>query len=128
MRSAPNVARYRRVIPFQFRTAVRRWGPAAAAVALIVAAAVPAGALAADEPGTIVVNLNSIPDGPQDFRFNGAGAEFLLDDDSDPTLPNQQTISGVTPGYHLLTQDPGGSYLLTDVSCIDPDGGTVSAS
>jgi Ca2+-binding RTX toxin-like protein len=97
-------------------------------VVLIVAAALPTGAVAADEPGTIVVNLNAVPDGPQDFRLNGAGAEFLLDDDSDPTLPNQQTITGVAPGYHLMTQDPGGSYFLTDVSCIDPDNGTVSAS
>jgi len=43
-------------------------------VALIVATALPTVAVAADEPGTIVVNLNAVPDGPQDFRFNGAGA------------------------------------------------------
>ena len=114
--------------PFQSRTAVRRWGPAFAAVALIAAAALPSSALAVDAPGTIIVNLNAVPDGPQDFRFNGAGAEFLLDDDTDPTLPNQYTITDVAPGYHTVTQEPGGSYFLTDVSCIDPDNGTWPAS
>jgi Ca2+-binding RTX toxin-like protein len=116
------------VIPFHFRTAVRRWGPAFAAVVLVAAAALPSGALAADAPGTIIINLNAVPDGPQDFRFNGAGAEFLLDDDTDSTLSNQSTIADVAPGYHTITQDPGGSYFLTDVSCIDPDNGTFPAS
>ena len=124
---APTRARYKRVTPFHSRTAVRRWGPAIAAIVLIAGATAPV-ATATEVPGTIIVNLNAVPDGPQDFRFNGAGDEFLLDDDTDSTLQNQHTINDVVPGYQLLTQEPGGTYVLTDVSCIDPDGGTYPAT
>jgi len=116
------------VTPFHSRTAVRRWGPACVAVALIVAAVLPSGTLAADEPGTIVVYQDTVPDGPQDFRFNVAGSEFLLDDDDISILPRQQTVTDVTPGYHDLTQDPADGYVLTSVSCIDPDNGSWSRS
>jgi Ca2+-binding RTX toxin-like protein len=97
------------------------------AASLVSAAALPSVALAAGEPGTIIVHQDTVPDGPQDFRFNGAGAEFVLDDDAMPDRPSQYTISDVEPGFHAIIQDAVTGYVL-DVSCIDPDGGTVSTT
>src|SRR5207237_1172327 len=53
-------------------------------------------------PRQIVLVEDTPPDDPQDFSFTAGGglspAGFSLDDDSDPTLPNTQTFSNVTPG------------------------------
>ena len=117
------------VNPFRLGTAARRWVPALA-TALAVAGAVPTGAAATSITGTIVVIQDTVPDDPQDFRFNVAGSEFVLDDDaatSIPSLtPNQSTISDVAPGYQALAQDPVAGWDLTNVSCQDPDGGTFT--
>jgi Ca2+-binding RTX toxin-like protein len=95
---------------------------------LVSVAALPSGVLAAGEPGTIIVYQDTVPDGPQDFRFNGAGAEFVLDDDAMPDRPSQYTISDVAPGFHAIVQDAVAGWVLDSVSCIDPDGGTVSTA
>jgi len=39
--------------------------------------------------GKIRVVKDALPDDPQDFTFTGSFGMFLLDDDSDPTLPNR---------------------------------------
>ena len=117
------------VNPFHLGTAARRWVPALA-TALAVAGAVPTGAAATSISGTIVVIEDAMPDDPQDFRFNVAGSEFVLDDDAATSVPsptpNQSTISDVAPGYQALAQDPVEGWDLTNVSCQDPDGGTFT--
>src|SRR5436190_6391992 len=124
-RGAPAHSEVQRVIPFHLRTVVRRWGPASATVALLVASILPAAASAASVPGTIIVYQDTVPDGPQDFRYNVAGNEFVLDDDPLSIAPNQQTISDLAPGTYPLIQD-GVTGWAVNVSCIDPDGGTYS--
>lgn len=108
---------------FRFRTARRRWVPALATM-MLVAGALPSVAAAAD-PGTIVVIQDTQPDDPQDFRYNVAGSEFVLDDDPISPTPNQQTVSDVAPGFQALAQDPVAGWDL-HVSCQDPDGGTYT--
>ena len=55
-----------------------------------------------EAPGTIVVRKDAQPDQPQDFDFAAGGGlsppSFQLDDDSDGTLANTRTFSGVAPG------------------------------
>ncbi len=52
--------------------------------------------------GKIVVVKDAVPDGPTDFKFEAGGglspALFFLDDDTDGTLSNTQTFSGLAPG------------------------------
>ncbi|MFL5777513.1 MAG: hypothetical protein ACJ761_01095, partial [Chloroflexota bacterium] len=109
---------------FRFRTAARRWVPAVATM-ILVAGALPTVAAAAD-PGTIVVIQDTQPDDPQDFRFNVAGSEFLLDDDALSPTPSQQTVVDVAPGFQALSQEPVSGFDLTNVACNDPDGGTYT--
>jgi hypothetical protein len=74
--------------------------------------------------GTIVVRKDAVPDDPQDFDFNAGGglspASFQLDDDSDPTLPDTQTFTGVAAGdgYSIAeTALPG--WEQTGATCDD---------
>ncbi len=74
--------------------------------------------------GTITVQLNAVPDDPQDFSFTAGGglspASFQLDDDTNGTLSNQRVFTGVTPrgGYSLApTAVPG--WDVTGSTCSD---------
>jgi hypothetical protein len=79
--------------------------------------------------GAIVVTKNASPNDPQDFSFTAGGglspASFSLDDDSDPTLSNTRTFTGVTPGsgYSLGETLPSG-WLQSSATC--DDGSPVS--
>ena len=75
--------------------------------------------------GTIVVRKDAVPDHPQDFDFVAGGglspASFQLDDDSDPTLANSETFTGVTAGsgYSIAeTASPDG-WEQTGATCDD---------
>jgi hypothetical protein len=71
--------------------------------------------------GTIVIVKDAQPDNAQDFSFSGTLGTFSLDDDSDPTLPNSRTFSGVAAGIHSVTEStPPAGWLLTYLVCVDP--------
>ena len=82
--------------------------------------------------GTIVVLKNTLPDDPQDFAFSVSGglspANFSLDDDADNTLSSIQTYTDVIPGNYTVTESPVSGFKLTDLTCVDPDGGTVTST
>src|SRR6185436_15633950 len=87
--------------------------------------------------GSITIVKDAIPDSPVDFAFTSDFGDFELDDDADPTLPLSRTFD-VSPGTYALTEtgalsgtgaltdtmSPG--WLLTDLTCADPDGQTTT--
>ena len=71
--------------------------------------------------GKITVVKDARPNGPQDFSFSidgtGGSQTFLLDDDSDPTLPASRTFTFVPGSYVVAEGDPGTMWDLTGLSC-----------
>lgn len=74
--------------------------------------------------GAVTVIKDAHPDDPQDFKFYGDMDAFLLDDDSDPTLPNFMTFGSVPPGTYVLTEGWVLGWNLASIVIADPDGGS----
>jgi hypothetical protein len=69
----------------------------------------------------IQINLDVQPDDPQDFAFKVGGAKtakLMMDDDSDPTLPNIRILPSLKPGVYTVSMGalPAG-YSLTQITC-----------
>ncbi len=94
----------------------------------------------ANVPGTVTVQLDAVPDDPQDFTFQAFGlddgfgfsppgfgpTDFTLDDDANATLPNQQVFVGVTPGSgYSVTHAAVQGWDLSAATC---DNGSPPAS
>ena len=85
---------------------------------------------------SITIIEHSFPHAAQDFQFaacqGGACAPFALDDDTDPTLPNSVSASGLALGTYTITQLPTtNNWVLDDIFCdtgetIDFDNGTAT--
>ncbi len=71
----------------------------------------------------LTVTKDAQPDDPQDFLFTTGGglspSTFSLDDDSDPTLPNTQTFSDITPGTYSVNEGPASGWDLSAATCSD---------
>jgi hypothetical protein len=82
------------------------------------------------QPGSITITKNAIPNDPQDFGYLLAGASsntpFTLDDDSDGTLLNTRTFTGLVRGIYNVVEGATSSWALTGLTCSDPSGGTVT--
>jgi LPXTG-site transpeptidase (sortase) family protein len=82
--------------------------------------------------GSVTITKDAIPDSAQDFNFSGGGTltnfdfggGFSLDDDADGTLPNTQTFPNLLPDQITLTEDLVSGWLLTNLTCTDPDNGS----
>ena len=80
--------------------------------------------------GTIRIQLDSVPNDPQDFDFiyytpSSIGI-FTLDDDADTLLDDVFQLTGVAVGAYevnLNSSAPPG-WQLTGLTCSDPDGGS----
>jgi hypothetical protein len=72
--------------------------------------------------GTIIIRKDTVPDGPTDFSFSGDLGTFSLDDDNDPTLPNQLTFSGLIPGSYSVTEAEAAGFTLTSLACTSTEG------
>ena len=74
--------------------------------------------------GSIVINKITIPSGGAGFGFSddiAAPNSFTLDDGQ------SQTFVNVPAGTYSVTEsDPGPAYSLTDLMCVDPDGGSTA--
>ncbi len=72
---------------------------------------------------TLNIIKDALPNDAQDFNFttsNLGGAIFNLDDDTDATLPNQQTFNNLTPGQtYSVTEQSLAGWSLTGLSCND---------
>ena len=109
--------------------AIRRiCGSAVIVAGMVVSAAFPRLAFA-DEPvlGSITVIQHTPVLGDQDFQFRSdvpeMSTDFSLDDDADPTLPNQIASYYVPPGQYEVLQDEVSGWEMTGVQCDDPNGG-----
>ncbi|MGH2697472.1 MAG: prealbumin-like fold domain-containing protein [Actinomycetota bacterium] len=75
------------------------------------------------EEGSITVIKDAVNNSAQDFGFSTTGgltpATFSLDDDSDPSLSNQQVFADLLPGTYTVSEnaDPAG-WQLTDITCV----------
>jgi hypothetical protein len=71
---------------------------------------------------TIIINKVTSPSGGTGFRFTDdvvAPNSFGLDDGQEKTFLN------VSPGAYTVTEnDPAPAYALTELTCVDPDGGS----
>ena len=84
--------------------------------------------------GNISITKDTVPNGPQDFCFNGdlpdvngvGTGDFCLDDDADGTLSNTHIASVSAGTYNVNELGPTTGFDLTSLSCTDPDGGTTT--
>jgi hypothetical protein len=75
---------------------------------------------------TLTIVHDTQPDSSVDVAYQGClpalgpnacGSPFVLDDDTDPTLPNSVGASGLVPGTYAVTQTATPGLTLTDLSC-----------
>jgi fimbrial isopeptide formation D2 family protein len=83
--------------------------------------------------GSVTITKDAVPNDAQDFSFTGTGPNtydfgggFNLDDDSDTTLVNTQTFTPLPPGAYTVTEGAVGGWVLTGLTCVDPDAGSTS--
>ena len=79
--------------------------------------------------GTIEIIKDTVPDAAPDFSFTDNIATpntFMLDDDTDGTLPTMQTFTNVPIGTFTVTEAAVAGYNTT-VACVDPDNGSTPA-
>lgn len=80
-----------------------------------------------DNDGTIRIIKDAVPNDAQDFSFATTGADwsaFLLDDDSNATLPNTRNFT-LNAGSYTVTEAATAGWSLTNLVCTDPDSGTT---
>ena len=78
--------------------------------------------------GDVVIHLETIPEDPIGFSFDGDLGTFSLADDGneiDDMTWNTITVSGLLPGTYAVDQQLAPGFDLTLISCGDPDGGTT---
>ena len=71
-------------------------------------------------PGTITIVKDTVPNAAQDFAFTTTGtglSGFSLDDDTDATLSNTKTFSGLAAGSYSVTESVDAGYSLSDLDC-----------
>ena len=80
--------------------------------------------------GSITIIKDANPNDGQDFAFTTIGTElssFNLDDDSDPTLDNSRSFTGLLPGSYTISETtPVSGWDLTSLVCnSDVDGKVI---
>jgi uncharacterized repeat protein (TIGR01451 family) len=85
-------------------------------------------------PGSIKIVKDAQPNDAQNFHFTTTGtglSAFDLDDDSDATLPNSKTFTGLTTGTYSVTEEAVTGWDFKDIVCtggssIQKSGATVT--
>ncbi|MCD4748589.1 MAG: carboxypeptidase regulatory-like domain-containing protein, partial [Thermoanaerobaculales bacterium] len=72
--------------------------------------------------GSITIAKNADPVGSLNFSFSGSLGTFSLKDDG--VSSSFVTFSGRTPGGYSVTEAVVAGWNLTQVYCVDPDGGS----
>ncbi|MBC8509534.1 MAG: hypothetical protein H8D34_32180, partial [Chloroflexi bacterium] len=78
-------------------------------------------------PGSITIIKDTQPDDAQDFAYSGTLGAFDLDDYADATLSNTAIFNNLTPGTFTVTEGVVSGWVLDDLSCVDPDGGSSTS-
>ena len=72
-------------------------------------------------PGTITITKVADPEDGTDFDFTTAGAglsDFTLDDDTDGTLPNNESFLSLSPGSdYRVDETPVTGWDLASIDC-----------
>jgi uncharacterized repeat protein (TIGR01451 family) len=74
---------------------------------------------------------DAVPNSSQDFAFTTTGSglsSFMLDDDADGTLPNNQQFSNLNPGNYSVTEGTNTGWDLTGMTCTGTGSGTRSTN
>ena len=75
-----------------------------------------------DQPGSITIIKDAVPDDPQDFAFSGTPGNFILDDDpSNNTLSNQATFANLASGSYTVNETTVNGWAVTAITCNDSD-------
>jgi plastocyanin len=72
--------------------------------------------------GSIKIIKDAVPNHTQDFGFTTTGSglsSFSLDDDADPTLPNNTTFTNLVPGTFTVTEGATAGWSLSGLTCND---------
>ncbi len=72
--------------------------------------------------GTLTITKDAVPDSSQDFNFTTTGSgltNFILDDDSEPTLLNSKTFLHLLPGIYGVSETSITGWDLTNTTCSD---------
>jgi uncharacterized repeat protein (TIGR01451 family) len=72
--------------------------------------------------GSITIVKDAVPNDAQDFAFTTTGtglSNFSLDDDSDGTLMNTKTFTGLNPGTYSVAEGAVAGWDLTSATCTD---------
>jgi uncharacterized repeat protein (TIGR01451 family) len=78
--------------------------------------------------GSITIIKDAVPNHAQDFAFTTTGtglSNFSLDDDTDGTLSNTRTFTGLAPGGYSITETALAGWNLAGLTCVDPDSGST---
>jgi len=79
------------------------------------------------ECGQIEITKDSQPNGGQNLTFTrDFGNDFILDDDSDPTLDNTITFNNLPDGEYNISELPMSGFDLDSIVCADPTNDTVT--
>ncbi len=81
--------------------------------------------------GSITIVKDAQPNDAQDFAFTPSQAtmpQFLLDDDSDGTLSNMKTYSGLPAGTYSFTETQVSGWTLASISCTPSSGTSTNLS
>ena len=81
--------------------------------------------------GSITIVKDAQPNDAQDFAFTPSQAtmpQFLLDDDSDSTLSNMKTYSGLPAGTYAFTETQVPGWTLSSISCTPSLGTSTNLS
>jgi hypothetical protein len=71
---------------------------------------------------------DALPDGPQDFDFDGDLGHFTLDDDTDPILLDRIVRDDLTPGTYTVSETVPPGWRLVGMNCSDVEYSGPSAT
>ncbi|MCB1006903.1 MAG: S8 family peptidase, partial [Acidimicrobiales bacterium] len=69
---------------------------------------------------SLTIVLDVVPDGPQDFVFEGCSegcGVWAMDDDDDPALARSVSSAGLAPGTYTVSMEAVPGWTLTDLVC-----------
>ncbi len=75
---------------------------------------------------SITISQDSLPNNKQDFEFSGDLGSFMLDDDSDATLPRELVFADLAPGSYAFRQAVVPGWSLVSLSC--PPGSQIDVA
>jgi len=67
--------------------------------------------------GSITIRLDTAPDRSTDYSFDGDLGPFMLDDDTDPALPNQRAWTSLPSGLYEVTRPAVAPWVPIAFDC-----------